>query len=315
MNAACSVSTASSTPTLTVSTALTPNITHATTSATGIGSATGLPSGVTANWSSNVITISGTPTATGTFTYTIPLTGTSCSGVNATGTITVNAPPACGSVTSVTIEGYSYPTVSIGTQCWMAENLRVTNYNDGTAIPLNNTYTSGTVSTVWQGLTTGAYTIYDNESSTGANATNYGFLYNWYAVKGIATAGITTYKNICPSGWHVPTDADWTALTDELGGVYVAGGKMKSVGTAYWSSQSAGTDNSSGFSALPGGYRRTDGGFEDIRLTAFFWSATEVDGTFAWNRFLSNAGSSVFRGEYVYSSVKSSGASVRCLRD
>ena len=85
-------------------------------------------------------------------------------------------------------------------------------YSDGTVIPLNNTYTSGTVSTVWQGLTTGAYTIYGNESSTGANATNYGFLYNWYAAKGVSTSGSATYKNICPTGWHVPTDSDWNKL-------------------------------------------------------------------------------------------------------
>jgi hypothetical protein len=88
----------------------------------------------------------------------------------------------CGTSTVPDIDGNSYTTVLIGTQCWTASNLKVTKYNDGSAIPLNNTYTSGTVSTVWQGLTTGAYTIYGNESSTSANATNFGYLYNWYAV-------------------------------------------------------------------------------------------------------------------------------------
>ncbi|MFN9680098.1 MAG: hypothetical protein ACK56V_00630, partial [Bacteroidota bacterium] len=83
---------------------------------------------------------------------------------------------ACGTSTITDVDGNVYNTVSIGTQCWTKQNLKVTKYNDGTVIPLNNTYTSGTVSTVWQGLTTGAYTIYGNEASSGTNATNYGFL-------------------------------------------------------------------------------------------------------------------------------------------
>jgi uncharacterized protein (TIGR02145 family) len=311
VSAACAAAAASSTPTLLVNTVLT-NITHGTTSATGIGTASGLPAGVSAAWSADVITISGTPTASGTFSYTIPLTGTSCSSVNATGMITVTA--ACGSVTSVTIEGYSYPTVSIGTQCWTKENLRVTMYNDGTAIPLNNTYTSGTVSTVWQGLTTGAYTIYGNESSTGANATNYGFLYNWYAAKGVSTSGSTTYKNICPMGWHVPTDAEWRTLETYLNTVAPTGsvgGKMKSIGTTYWNSPNTGANNSSGFSALPGGFRGFGGSFNFISFNAVFWSATENDNFYAWSRNLfSNAGN-VDRNS---NNNKSVGASVRCLR-
>ena len=315
---ACSVSTASSTPTLTVNTAMT-NITHATTSATGIGSATGLPSGVTANWSSNVITISGTPTATGTFTYTIPLTGTSCSGVNATGTITVSAPPGCGSVTSVTIEGYSYPTVSIGTQCWMAENLRVRKYNNGTEIRFDKSGTStGSVSQTWAGtgLEYGAYTLYAHDSVTApsSNLSNYGYLYNWYAVKGIYTTGViasTDTLEICPTGWHVPTDAEWTALETQLGGVSVAGGKMKST-SSLWNSPNTGADNTSGFTALPGGFRNHDGSFYFIRIFAFFWSATEIDNFNAWNRNLYFYDGNVYRN---INFNKSFGASVRCLRD
>jgi uncharacterized protein (TIGR02145 family) len=218
------------------------------------------------------------------------------------------------------VDGNSYNTVSIGTQCWTASNLRVTTYNDGTAILLNNTYTSGTVSTVWQGLATGAYTIYGNESSTGANATNYGFLYNWYAAKGIATAGSTTYKNICPSGWHVPTDSEWSTLTTYLNTVAPTGsvgGKMKSTGdntagTGLWNSPNTGADNSSGFSALPGGSRNNDGSFSNIRSFAFFWSATEFDISNAWFRELANVISSVGRSP---GHNKSVGASVRCLRD
>jgi uncharacterized protein (TIGR02145 family) len=297
--APCSAGAASTTPTLTVNTVLTPNITHATTSATGIGAAIGLPTGVSAAWSSNTITISGTPTAVGVFNYTIPLTGTSCSSVNATGTITVSA-PACGSVTSVTIEGYSYPTVSIGIQCWTKENLRVTMYNDGTSIPDETANTSG-----WEFLATGARSEYVAAGVTGY-VSDYGYLYNWYAVKGIATAGSTTYKNICPTGWHVPTDTDWTDLTNFIG--TNPGTKLKK-NSNLWKINT-GTDDY-GFSALPGGFRLDDGSFNGVRNNAFFWSATENDGSSAWNRNMSFNRSNVSSGY----TIKSVGASVRCLRD
>jgi uncharacterized protein (TIGR02145 family) len=291
------------------------NITHTTTSATGIGTATGLPTGVTASWSSDVITIRGTPTVTGTFNYTIPLTGTSCSGVNATGTITVAA--ACASVTSVTIESYSYSTVSIGTQCWMAENLRVRKYSDGTDIRFDKSGGSGgNTSQTWAGagLNYGAYSLYAHDSvTTPSNLSNYGYLYNWYAVKGIFTTGViasTDTLKICPSGWRVPTDMDWTTLTTYLGGVSTAGTVMKK-NDALWSTNTG--TNTSGFSALPGGFRTDLGFFYDIRGLAHFWSATEyehrnIDG---WHRSVFWWTDSVNRNF----SGKSTGASVRCLRD
>ena len=144
-----------------------------------------------------------------------------------------------------------------------------------------------------------------------SNLTTYGYLYNWYAAKGIATAGSTTYKNICHTGWHVPTDTEWITLTDFLGGEYVAGGKMKLMGTTYWNLQSTGTDNSSGFSALPGGARNNDGSFTDIRELAYFWSTTEYprDGAFL---LLFNSYSGAPPPRYT---PKSAGHSVRCLRD
>jgi uncharacterized protein (TIGR02145 family) len=307
----CSAGAASSTPTLTVSTALT-NITHTTTSATGIGTATGLPTGISAAWSGNVITISGTPSVTGTFNYTIPLTGTSCSSVNATGTITVTT--ACGSVSSVPdYDGNAYATVSIGTQCWTVTNLRVRRYNDGTEIRFNNSGGSGgTTSETWSVLNNGAYTIYANDSvASPSNLTTYGYLYNWYAAKGIATAGSPTYKNICPIGWHVPTDMEWSTLTDYLG--TTPGNAMKSTGTTYWSSQSTGTNNSSGFSALPGGSRSSSGSFASIRNNAFFWSVTLDVGSSnnAYSRRLATNNGDVTR----LSSNKSVGASVRCLKN
>jgi uncharacterized protein (TIGR02145 family) len=235
-------------------------------------------------------------------------------GTDATTSVPTFSP--CGTTIS-DIDGNSYNTVLIGAQCWTKENLRVRRYNNGTSILFDATGGSGGSSSTWQNLTIGAHTIYANDSTaTPSNRTKYGYLYNWYAAKGIYTTGTiasTDTLNICPSGWHVPTDTEWTTLTTELGGESVAGGKMKSVGTAYWSSQSAGTDNSSGFSALPGGFRKNWGGgsFDHIRNNAYFWSAAEADFVSAWSRYLDASNSVVARGNY----NKSVGASVRCLRD
>ncbi len=221
--------------------------------------------------------------------------------------------PRCGDLTIRDVDGNAYNTVQIGTQCWTTTNLKVTKYNDGiTSIPLNNTYTSGTVSTVWQGLTTGAYTIYGNEASSGTNATNYGFLYNYYAAAGIITAGGTSTKNICPMGYHVPTDSDWTVITNFLGGASVAGGKMKQTGTTLWNTPNTGADNTSGFTGLPGGFRDSDGSFIFITNIAFFWSATEFDTSTAWYLSLYSFGGLVIRNNFYNKSV---GASIRCLRD
>jgi len=239
------------------------------------------------------------------------------------GTDATTSAPAfspCGTTIS-DIDGNSYNTVLIGAQCWTKENLRGRGYNstnpdlNGRSILFDATGGSGGSSTTWQNLTIGAHTIYANDSTTTpSNRTKYGYLYNWYAAKGIYTTGniaSTDTLNICPSGWHVPTDAEWTTLTTELGGESVAGGKMKSIGTAYWNSPNTGATNESGFSALPGGVRNSVGSFFDIRNNAFFWSATELDNSNAWNRYLNYNGGLV----YVNYSNKSFGASVRCLRN
>jgi uncharacterized protein (TIGR02145 family) len=304
----------STNPTLLVNRLLT-DITIATTGATGIGTATGLPSGVTAIWSANVITISGTPTNTGTFNYTIPLTG-GCGTASATGTITVSVCPT----TTIPYNSDTYTTVGIGTQCWMAENLRTRKYNDGTEIRFDNSGGSGgTTSQTWAGTGRkyGAYTIYANDSTaTTGNLAIYGYLYNWYAVAGIITDGGTPTKNICPSGWHVPTDAEWTILTNNLGGESVAGGKMKSTGTTYWNTPNTGATDESGFSALPGGFRYSgDGSFNDIRNGTYFWSATEYDGVRPWYRYLYTSNGRFGKSYNFNGFDKSAGASVRCLID
>jgi uncharacterized protein (TIGR02145 family) len=259
---------------------------------------------------------------------------------NCTGVPCVVTPPApsftCGTSTVTDVDGNVYETVSIVgtgvTQCWTKTNLKVSRYNNSSPIDLDATETSpgdGT-SLTWQNLLAGAYSIYDNESSTGTNATNYGFLYNWYAV--------TDSRKLCPAGWHVPTDAEWTIMIQTLDPNQVvksgndvstfigaqsstAGTVMKSAATNLsnysgldWNPNtimsSPGT-NTSGFSALPGGSRNSDGSFNDKSDLAFFWSTTEYDPSNAWYRNLSYFDGDVDRG----SDNKAFGASVRCLRD
>ena len=192
-------------------------------------------------------------------------------------------------------DGNVYKTVTIGTQTWMAENLRTTIYNDGTAIP------NVTDDDEWVGLTTGAYCNYKNTTSVDTIAT-YGRLYNWYAVN--------TGK-LAPTGWHVPTDAEWTELTDYIGGTFVSGGILKEAGTTHWASPNTGSTNESGFTALPGGYRGYSGGFRSFGYGGRWWSATELGSNHAWRRYIDYY---VIDVEGYYSD-KWVGLSVRCVRD
>ena len=299
-------SAASSSPTILL------NITHTTTGATGIGTATGLPAGVSASWANNTITISGRPTQVGIFNYRIPLIG-GCGSVLAEGRLVVvplGAPcPGFDKITD--IDGNIYNTTQIGTQCWMKENVRVTRYNDGTLIPLDETGgASGTGGgQSWSVRNTGARTIYGQNTSS---LKIFGYLYNWYAAKGIAAPGGTSLKNLCPTGWHVPTDAEWTSLSTFLGGEAIAGGKMKSVGTALWSTPNTGATNESGFTGLPGGLRAENGAFRFRLFYGLFWSSTEFDSGNAWNRTL-NSGNSGLESEIF--DDKRPGYSIRCLKD
>ena len=205
----------------------------------------------------------------------------------------------------VSYQGYDYATVLIGDQCWFAENLRSENYENGDAIP------AGLSDSEWSSTTSGATAVYgedagcsndspDIDACDPAQSLNeYGRLYNWYAVDDA--------RGLCPSGWHVPTDGEWTVMTDVLGGESVAGGQMK---TTYGWYQAGNGTNSSGFSGLPGGYRNDNGDFYYAGVYGFWWSSSPV-GSSAWLRYLSFNDENVAR----YDSYQRDGFSVRCVRD
>lgn len=189
------------------------------------------------------------------------------------------------------IDGNVYHTVTIGTQTWMLENLKVTHYRNGDPI------THFTNSAQWQNLTTGAYINYDNN---GLNGDAYGRLYNWYAV--------FDGPLLAPAGWHIPSKAEWQTLIDYLGGPLVAGAKLKEAGTAHWAAPNATATNESGFTALPAGNCWTD--FFFLGTACYFWSSTE--NTSAWSyKLLINDNDLAF----ISASEKSSGLSVRCIKD
>jgi len=198
------------------------------------------------------------------------------------------------------------PQVTICTQTWTTKNLAVTAYSDGTVIPQVSDPTA------WANLTTGAWCYYNNDVAY--NAT-YGKLYNWYATVGIydaaSLANPALRKKLAPTGYHVPTDAEWTTLMTCLGGESIAGGKMKETGTAHWISPNTVATNSSGFTGLPGGYRGNNGTFYGIGYNGFWWSSSENDETLAWFRFLDYIDGSAYRNYF----NKTFGFSVRCLRD
>jgi uncharacterized protein (TIGR02145 family) len=205
--------------------------------------------------------------------------------------------PCPGTPTVTDIDGNVYNTVQIGNQCWTQSNLKVSKYRNGDNIP------TGLSDTAWQNTTAGAYAIYANDS---VNDGLYGKLYNHYAVMDT--------RGLCPTGWHVPTDGEWTTLETFLGGSSVAGGALKSTATqptpGGWLSPNTGATNSSGFSAGPGGLRLSDGVFYYVGYDGWWWSSS-LSGTSAWDRLLNFNYFNIFR----YNDNRSIGFSVRCLRD
>jgi uncharacterized protein (TIGR02145 family) len=194
------------------------------------------------------------------------------------------------------IDGNVYKTLKIGSQFWMAENLRTTRYHNGDSI---KTTFPATLDITIENAPKYQW-AYDGKES---NAEIYGRLYTWYAA--------TDSRNVCPTGWHVPTEEDWTTLTSYLVGEGVAGGKLKETGTTHWKSPNTGATNESGFAARPGGYRYGSGTFFDIGGTGNWWSSTEVSGTNAWCYTIYN----YLRSVYKHYGKKTNDLSVRCVQD
>jgi len=206
---------------------------------------------------------------------------------------------SCPGIPTVTdVDNNTYKTVQIGTQCWTQSNLKVSKYRNGVNIP------TGLSNSAWQNTTSGAYGIYNNDQ---VNDGLYGKLYNYYAV--------TDSRGLCPTGWHVPSDAEWTTLENQLGGSNVAGGALKSTATqptpGGWNSPNTGATNSSGFTAMPGGLRRSSGVFNSMSGTGGWWSSSVLSGSDAWTRYLDLNYSNITRTN----SFRTTGLSVRCLKD
>jgi uncharacterized protein (TIGR02145 family) len=222
---------------------------------------------------------------------TIRWTGADFEGWNGLSWVSLTGNATVGSVTD--IEGNTYRTIRVGDQEWMAENLRVTRFSD------NNSIEQIADGMIWSGLSTPAWCWYDNDQNY---ELPYGKLYNWYAV---ATG------KLCPTGWHVPTSADWTTLIDYLGGEDIAGGKIKETGLSHWQSPNTGATNESSLTGLPGGTRDENGTYVNIGSYGIWWSSTASSISFANCRILYSF------GEKILSSGNSKvfGNSVRCLKD
>jgi uncharacterized protein (TIGR02145 family) len=188
-------------------------------------------------------------------------------------------------------DGTVYKTVTIGNQVWMAENLK---------------YLPSVVGPETGSIATPYYYVYGYDGTNladakaTANYSTYGVLYNWEAA-----------KNVCPTGWHLPSDSEWTELTDYLGGESVSGGKLKETGTTHWNNPNEGTTNETGYTALPGGSRHGSGTFIGVGINGSWWSATESDTDYALYRGMYYGDSSVYRIDF----SKDVGFSVRCVRD
>ena len=191
------------------------------------------------------------------------------------------------------VDGNTYDTLRLGTQVWMLENLKTTRYNDSTLILLV------TDATLWIKLATPAYCWYKNDTTY---KDNFGALYNW--------AAVNTGK-LCPAGWHVPTDYEWSRLSAFLGGEAIAGDKLKVSDASVWIDPNNGATNEYCFSALPGGERSANGSFSGDGYYGTWWSSTE-NGTYdAWYRLIYSTSSNIFR----YDHAKRGGFSVRCIKN
>ena len=197
------------------------------------------------------------------------------------------------------IDGNIYHVVPIGDQYWLRENLKTSRYRNGDVIP------NVTGEAQWKILTAGAYCIYENQQ---ANDSTYGKLYNWHA--------LSDSRGICPTGWHVASDAEWTQMANFLGGKNVAGGMLKSTGTieggsGLWYAPNSDATNSSLFTGLPGGYRINYGTFYSLGNLAYFWSSSDTASVNAWT-FILDANNGKLKRNYY---LNTNGFSIRCIKD
>lgn len=190
------------------------------------------------------------------------------------------------------IDNNKYPVVKIGDQIWMAENLRVTHFNDGTPVDLV------TKSGIWATTSMPAYTWYENSPSP------YGALYNYYTV--------ASTNNICPVGWHVPDEKEWNTLSLYLGGASVAGGKLRQSGLEYWLAPNFPATNESQFTGLPGGFRDADGNFYDATIGGYWWTGSMSLAGFPIAHFTVNIGAVLLSDA---SHLQTTGLSIRCVKN
>jgi uncharacterized protein (TIGR02145 family) len=211
---------------------------------------------------------------------------------------TTAVPFICGTNTVSDVDGNVYNTVQIGAQCWTQSNLKVSKYRNGDNI------STGLGNTVWSNTTSGAHAIYNNDP---VNDGLYGKLYNHFAAM--------DSRGLCPTGWHVPTDGEWTTLETFLGGSSVAGGALKSTVTqptpGGWLAPNSGATNSSGFAAGPGGKRDSDGAYTLLGTHGYWWSSS-TSGFNGWYRYLGYNGGGIYR---LLNVDRRGGYSVRCVKD
>lgn len=196
------------------------------------------------------------------------------------------------------IDGNVYNTVTIGTQTWTQQNLRVTHYRNGDPVP------NVADSAQWYSLTSGALCSYDNDPG---NTPVYGLLYNWYAA--------SDARNLAPPGWRVPTYEDWDTLQVFLGYDLVAGGKLKEVGTGHWMFPNTGAADEYDFTALPGGQRADSiysGTFTELTTQGYWWSSSEMDTTYPWGVNISYNSEGMTNWA---ASTKKSGFSIRLIKE
>jgi uncharacterized protein (TIGR02145 family) len=215
-------------------------------------------------------------------------------------------------------DGNIYKWSRIGDQKWMIENLKSTHYADGTEIPLVESAFG------WDNLSDSdkGYCYFENTSS---NNDVYGSLYNWAAVmngENSSDSIPSEVQGVCPTGWHLPSDSEWQELelylemeleeVDNIGWRgFNQGGMLKETGDEHWDSPNTGATNTVGFTALPSGYRVYYGTFNELGFGAYYWSATEFNSTYSWQRYLHADSKSVGRKM----ELKNSGFSVRCVED